>query len=169
MILNNLYRHIMFNKTITTVFDNCINKGKKVLYLVLKKKTNEQRIIEELEKELDIKMQMFLDKIFEKLKTVQFDNKERSYKYILLKGLINILEKMIEENMGKLTEEDKQLIQEIMNEDKDPKNNPEKESKNNKHNKESKDPEYPDKGNQEQQPNKRGYPQTRNQTGEKNP
>ena len=134
-------------QTVTTVVDNCINKGRKVLYLVLKKKTNEQRIIEELEKELDLKMRILLDRIVEKLKRVKFDNPERALKCILLRGLINILEKMIEENMGKLTEEDNKIIQEIMNEDKEPKNKFEKEGKYSK--------EF--KGKQDQQQKGQGY------------
>lgn len=141
----------MFNKTVTTVIDNCVKKGKKVLYLVLQKKTNERKIIEDLERELDIKMQMFLDKISEKLINIKFDDAERSLKYILLKGLINILEKMIEENMGKLSEEDKKLIEDIMNEENNPKNDDKrKEGKDNKHNKGPQGQKFPDKGNHEQ-------------------
>jgi len=50
---------------------------------------------------------MFLESIQEKLINAKFDDKERAFKYILLKGLINILKKMIIENMGKLSNEDK--------------------------------------------------------------
>lgn len=141
----------MFSQTVTTIINKYVPKGKKILYLVLQKKTNERIIIENLERELDIKMQDFLRKISEKLINVKFDDAERSLKYILLKGLINILEKMIEENMGKLSEEDKKLIKDIMNEDNNQKHdNNEKDGKNNKPNKDPKIPENPEISKQNQ-------------------
>jgi hypothetical protein len=139
----------MLKNTFTTVVNEAANKGKKVLYLVLKRKTNERRIIEDLEKELDIKMQMFLENIQEKIINAKFDNKERALKYILLKGLINILEKMIVENMGKLSDEDKKLIEDIMKEDNNPQNDDDngKDAKNKKTSKIPKDQQFAGKDN----------------------
>jgi len=94
-------------------------------------------------------MQMFLESIQEKLINVKFDDKERAFKYILLEGLINILEKMIVENMGKLSNEDKIQIEDIMKEDNNPQNDDGngKDAKNKKTSKVPKDQQFPGKDN----------------------
>ena len=131
----------------TTLIDKCIDKGKKVLYLVLNKKTDENIIIEELQNELDIKMKKFIEKNIETIKNAKFEDYETSLKYIIIKALINFLRKMIEENMGKLSEEDKKIIENIMKEDNDPKNDNEEAKKNN--DKEIRGPQYPVNVNQD--------------------
>lgn len=92
---------------------------------------------------------MFLESIQEKLINVKFDDKERAFKYILLEGLINILEKMIVENMGKLSNEDKIQIEDIMKEDNNPQNDDGngKDAKNKKTSKVPKDQQFPGKDN----------------------
>ena len=138
----------MINTTVTTtLIDKCIDKGKKVLYLVLNKKTDENIIIEDLQNELDIKMKKFIEKNIETIKNAKFEDYETSLKYIIIKALINFLRKMIEENMGKLSEEDKKIIENIMKEDNDPKNDNEEAKKNN--DKEIRDPQYPVNVNQD--------------------
>ena len=138
----------MINTTVTTtLIDKCIDKGKKVLYLVLNKKTDENIIIEDLQNELDIKMKKFIEKNSETIKNAKFENYEASLKYIFIKALINFLEKMIEENKGKLSEEDKKIIENIMKEDNDPKYDNEEAKKNN--DKEIRGPQYPVNVNQD--------------------
>ena len=131
----------------TTLIDKCIDKGKKVLYLVLNKKTDENIIIEDLQNELDIKMKKFIEKNIETIKNAKFEDYETSLKYIIIKALINFLRKMIEENMCKLSEEDKKIIENIMKEDNDPKNDNEEAKKNN--DKEIRGPQYPVNVNQD--------------------
>ena len=48
-----------------------------------------------------------------------FENKEQSLKVIILRGLINILQKMIEEHKMQLTESDQKALQDIMKEEED--------------------------------------------------
>ena len=139
----------MLNKTVTTIADKYIDKGKKVLYLLLNEKKDENIIIEDLQNELYIKMQKFTEKNSEKIKNAvdEFEDIETSLKYIFIKALINILEKMIKENKGKLSEKDKSIIENIMKEDNDPKNDNEEAKKNN--DKEIRGPQYPVNVNQD--------------------
>ena len=139
----------MINKTVTTIADKYIDKGKKVLYLVLNEKKDENIIIEDLQNELYIKMQKFTEKNIEKIKKAvdEFEDIEASLKYIFIKALIKILEKMIEENKGKLSEKDKKVIENIMKEDNDHKNDNEKSKKTTV--KRVRGPQYPFKGKQD--------------------
>ena len=107
----------MNNATITQVYDNCVNKGKKTLFLVLKKKSEEKQIIEDIEKELEHKMKLFLQKILPKIQNLKFENPEKSLRVIILKGLINALKDLIKQYFGELSQNDQNLINGIMDED----------------------------------------------------
>jgi hypothetical protein len=120
--------------TITQVYNNYSKKTKNVLYLVLQKKSLEQKVIDDLEKELETKMLNFLKKIEPKLQNTNFENPEASIKLVLLKGFIKILEKMIKDKFGQLSEHDQNLINEIMNGE-EKKNNKEEDIKDEKNNK----------------------------------
>jgi hypothetical protein len=115
------------NQTSTIVLNNCINKGKNVLHLVLKKKTHEKQIVEDLGNELEQKMEkIFIEKIAPKLQKVKLDNPEKALRVAMLKALIAILKKMIEQTFGELTSDDQKLIEEIMKEDDNKNNSPKK-------------------------------------------
>lgn len=115
------------NQTSTILVNNCINKGKNVLHLVLKKKTHEKQIVEDLEEELEQKMQkMFIEKIAPKFQSLKLDNPEKALRVAMLKALIVILKKMIEKTFGELTSDDQKLIEEIMKEDDNKNNSPKK-------------------------------------------
>jgi len=100
-----------------SITQTTIEKGKHILHLILKKKPLTVKVIEEINDELEKRLTKFLDNIFIKIKDMKFDNPEQTLKVIIIKGLINILKKMIEENSIKLTEEDKKILDEIMIED----------------------------------------------------
>jgi len=102
---------------ITTLYHKYIEKKKKVIYLILKKKPFQKEIIDQLESQLEFKMNEFFDKIIDKIKETKFDNIEQSLKYILLKGLVLILEKELNKNKIDLSEGEKNTLKEIMEND----------------------------------------------------
>ena len=102
---------------ITTLYHKYIEKKKKVIYLILKKKPFQKEIIDQLESQLEFKMNEFFDKIIDKIKETKFNNIEQSLKYILLKGLVLILEKELNKNKIDLSEGEKNTLKEIMEND----------------------------------------------------
>jgi hypothetical protein len=102
---------------ITTLYHKYIEKKKKVIYLILKKKPFQKEIIDQLESQLESKMNEFFDKIIDKIKETNFNNTEQSLKYILLKGLVLILEKELNKNKIDLSEGEKNTLKEIMEND----------------------------------------------------
>jgi len=104
-------------KNITTLYHKYIEKKKKVIYLILKKKPFQKEIIDQLESQLEFKMNEFFDKIIDKIKETKFDNIEQSLKYILLKGLVLILKKELNKNKIDLSEGEKNTLKEIMEND----------------------------------------------------
>ena len=107
------------NITQTSLTQYALKKGKKILYLVLKKKSQERELLDELEKEIETRLIEFIKKIYPKLLNTKFENEWESYKYILLKGIVNILKKMIKEHSIGLTASDVKLLEDIMKPDKD--------------------------------------------------
>jgi hypothetical protein len=107
----------MYTETVTKLIHKAVEKGKKVYYIVLK--SFHKEIIEQIEKELEVKMIEFMEKIAPKLKEDKFENKEQSLKYIILKGLIIILEKELAKNKINLSNQDKKILKEIMDNDDD--------------------------------------------------
>ena len=106
------------NNQITTVIENkVLKKGKKALYLVLKKKSFADEIIESLQDEIEERFNKFLCQIAPKLNNIKLDNEEDSLKYLLIKGLIKILNDMLKERRINLTEKDKMITDEIFEND----------------------------------------------------
>ena len=109
----------MFNygHTTTTLENKVLKKGKKALYLVLKKKSFPDTIIDSLEVEIEQRFNNFLKKIAPKLNNIQLENEEDGLKYLLIKGLINILNEMLQERKITLSENDKKITNEIFEEE----------------------------------------------------
>ena len=101
----------------TTLYHKIIEKKNKVIYLILKKKPFQKEIIDQLESQLESKMNEFFDKIIDKIKETNFNNTEQSLKYILLKGLVLILKKELNKNKIHLSEGEKKILKEIMEND----------------------------------------------------
>ena len=60
------------------IINSSVDEGKKVLYLVLKKKSFSRQIIEEIEKEVEKRIPAFIQSITPKLENMKF--KEQSLK-----------------------------------------------------------------------------------------
>lgn len=90
--------------------------GKKVIYLVLRKKSFSKKINEKINEELEKKLSSFALKIIEKLQKVQPKDPENFIKYLMLKGSIKILEKIMKDNFLILSEEDKIATQKMFEE-----------------------------------------------------
>lgn len=99
---------------ITQVTYETINKGKQTLHLVLKQKPFTAEVIEEIEKDIEIRMAQFIQTISLKLENMNFENPEQSLKVIILRGLINVLKELIQEHKIPLTESDIKTLNEIM-------------------------------------------------------
>ena len=98
---------------IQEVEKHAIQKGRNILYLVLKKKTKDTKFIEDLEDEIEKRMGNFINKMSNKLLNTKFDNPEESLKYILLKALSIILEELLKELEFQLSPHDKELLNTI--------------------------------------------------------
>ena len=87
-----------------------LSKAKSVLYLVLKKKDWIQELIDQVNQDLEIRFQNFIQQISLYLENSKLKNNEIAVKCIMLKGVVNILNKMMEERLSILSDEDKILI-----------------------------------------------------------
>ena len=75
------------SQTITQV----INKGKNVLYLVLKKKSFTQEIIDNINDELETRCQSFITKNLPQLNKLNPENPELFFECFLIRATIHIL------------------------------------------------------------------------------
>ncbi len=107
--------------TLTQYQSNVAKKGKNILYLVLKKKNFAEEIISNLQSEVEIRFQKFINDIVNDLQKIKLEDEENGLKYIILKGMINILNQMLKERMILLSEKDKKIIDEIFGNDDEPK------------------------------------------------
>ena len=97
----------MSTYTLTNLVDYAKEKANKVLYLVLKKKSFSVKQLEDINKEIEIKLEKFFDKIIPQLNKIKPKDEEKFLKYMMLKATIKILDKIMEKNYLKMTDEDK--------------------------------------------------------------
>jgi len=106
--------------TLTSIVEYAKEKAKKALYLVLTKKPLSVKSLEKVNKEIELKLNKFLDKIIPQLKKINPQDPEKFLKYMMLKATLNILDKIMKENYMNLSENDKIAAQSIFeNNDKD--------------------------------------------------
>lgn len=103
--------------------------GKKTLYLVLKPKEFSNEIIDSIQAEIERRFNNFLRQISSELKNTKFQDEENSIKYIMLKAISEILNKMLNERKILLSPKDKIIIDNIFEDEK--KSIEENEEKNN--------------------------------------
>ena len=104
-------RQAIHTGTITTVEEKVLKKGKNVLYLILKPKNIEDQIIEDINEEMEKRFKNCIEKIIHKIKNVEFDDNENSLKYIMISGLIKVLNEMLKEIKMTLSYNDQMLIE----------------------------------------------------------
>lgn len=97
----------MSTYNLSTIVEYAKKKAKKTLYLVLIKKPLSVKSLEKINNEIEVKLEKFLDKILPKLNEINPQDPEKFLKYMMLKATLNILEKIMEKNYLKLTENDK--------------------------------------------------------------
>ena len=97
----------MSTYNLSTIVEYAKEKAKKTLYLVLIKKPLSVKSLEKINNEIEVKLEKFLDKILPKLNEIKPQDPEKFLKYMMLKATLNILEKIMEKNYLKLTENDK--------------------------------------------------------------
>lgn len=91
-----------------------LERGKKILYLVLKKKPFSEKINENLGNEIEIKLEQFIINIIPKLETTEFRDSEQSLKIIILNAIIKILKEMIRNDLLKLDINDLKILDDLM-------------------------------------------------------
>lgn len=97
----------MSTYNLSTIVEYAKEKAKKTLYLVLIKKPLSVKSLEKINNEIEVKLEKFFDKILPKLNEIKPQDPEKFLKYMMLKATLNILEKIMEKNYLKLTENDK--------------------------------------------------------------
>ena len=108
MIVNNYYQ-------INEIKNNLLNNSKKALNQVLSKNAFAANLINDLERELEYRFQIFLNNKASAINSKKFDDPENSLKYIMLREIIKILDDLFYERMINLSGSDKALIQSILN------------------------------------------------------
>ena len=98
---------------VTQVSYEILKKGKKALYLVLKRRSLMEEIIESVQEEVEKRFSEFLNKKSEELNRLKPDNPVEFYKCVLLRALIKILDKMFEEYSVGLTDRDKKILKDV--------------------------------------------------------
>lgn len=117
--------------SIENVKKDIIEKGKKKLYLVLKKKKSfGEEIVEELEKEINNRLAAYIKKKLPKLMEIKPDNPENFLKLFLLSSYIKILKALLEKYNIQLTEKDIEIVEDIKNCDNDEDENKDDKGKN---------------------------------------
>lgn len=99
--------------SITQVSYEMVQKGKKAIYLVLKKKSFIDEILESLQEEVEKRFMNFLNKKREEMNRLKPDNPDEFFKCYLLRALIKILDKMFKEYHINLSDKDKNILKDI--------------------------------------------------------
>lgn len=108
MIANNYYK-------VNEIKNNLLNKTNNALNQILRKNSFAESIIYNLEREVERRLQIFLNNKLSAINSKKFDDPENSLKYIMLKEIINILNDLYNEKMIMISGSDKLLIENIIN------------------------------------------------------
>ena len=107
--------HIAYNITqwLNQLSSAIINKVKKNIYLILKKKPLPEQIMDDLQEEVEKRFLYFINSKREQLENIKPEDPEEFYECFLLKAMINILEEMLKEKQINLSEKDKQTLKDL--------------------------------------------------------
>jgi hypothetical protein len=101
------------SRTLTTLIETSKKQGRKILYLVLKQKPLSKETVENLTEEIEKRLGAFFIKIAPKLEQMKPNEPETFLKYLLLQGVLKILENIMKKSYLSLTEEDKKAVERI--------------------------------------------------------
>ena len=101
------------SRTLTTLIETSKKQGRKILYLVLKQKPLSKETVENLTEEIEQRLGAFFIKIAPKLEQMKPNEPETFLKYLLLQGVLKILENIMKKSYLSLTEEDKKAVERI--------------------------------------------------------
>lgn len=106
-----------------TVFEEKITKKtKNNLYLVLKKKGIAEKIIDEINTEMEKRFVEFFKKKSAELNEMKFNNPEKALECLLLNEMVIILGNLFKEILPSLSEKDKKTIFDSLEKNDDEKN-----------------------------------------------
>lgn len=83
------------SRTLTTLIETSKKQGRKILYLVLKQKPLSKETVENLTEEIEKRLGAFFIKIAPKLEQMKPNEPETFLKYLLLQGVLKILENIM--------------------------------------------------------------------------
>jgi hypothetical protein len=101
------------SRTLTTLIETSKKQGRKILHLVLKQKPLSKETVENLTEEIEKRLGAFFIKIAPKLEQMKPNEPETFLKYLLLQGVLKILENIMKKSYLSLTEEDKKAVERI--------------------------------------------------------
>lgn len=105
--------------SLTQIKQYAIEEGKKIIYLVLKKKPLSAEIIEKLSGDSLKRLEEYLISIIPTLQKTNPQDPEKVLKYISLQATLKILFKIMNDNYLTLSENDRILAEKIYNNDKE--------------------------------------------------
>ena len=105
--------------SLTQIKQYAIEEGKKIIYLVLKKKPLSAEIIEKLSGDSLKRLEEYLISIIPALQKINPQDPEKVLKYISLQATLKILFKIMNDNYLTLSENDRILAEKIYNNDKE--------------------------------------------------
>ena len=105
--------------SLTQIKQYAIEEGKKIIYLVLKKKPLSAEIIEKLSGDSLKMLEEYLISIIPALQKINPQDPEKVLKYISLQATLKILFKIMNDNYLTLSENDRILAEKIYNNDKE--------------------------------------------------
>ena len=114
--------------SLTQIKQYAIEEGKKIIYLVLKKKPLSAEIIEKLSGDSLKRLEEYLISIIPALQKINPQDPEKVLKYISLQATLKILFKIMNDNYLTLSENDRILAEKIYNNDKEKEKEKEKEN-----------------------------------------
>lgn len=102
------------SQTQTVLEEKILEKAKNKLYLVLKKKGFAEKIIDEINSEMEKRFAEIFKKSSAKLNEMKFDNPVVALECFLLKKMVKILDDIIKEILPNLSEKDKKAIFDLL-------------------------------------------------------
>ena len=97
-----------------TLTQTVLQRGNKILYLILKRKPFIDEIIDEVKADIEQRLNVYLVSIIPKLQNIKFKNPEQALKVIILNAIMKILKQMMNEDIIKLDENDLILFYNIV-------------------------------------------------------
>jgi len=99
------------SRTLTKLIETSKKQGKKILHLVLKQKPLSKETVDNLSEEIEKRLSAFFIKIIPKMEQLKPNEPETFLKYLVLQGVLKILENIMKKSYLSLSENDKKSVE----------------------------------------------------------